>query len=493
MSQINLNVTDYGREAYELASEWYHGNGPVPIPNLTESQYADQGLKDYSVLFQERAENGKNNQSIRFSSKSTLKYISIQMTPIIAAIQHGFSDSKILDLMLHHKVEPDHFRSMTCDETEPLFKAHSGKDFNLQDLYNSLIKALNSKPKGRSLLNNAYESNNYNEEMTIAFLQSDDSSYWNSTRLQKVANIIAENGGYTVPHYTAFNEFIEQVSSTSCFPENSALEFLRRSGMFNEDLIRKRSASYGMWETTLKRLLIDRPMALQLFLACGNATDRNDQAVIRRALKSISIDSYDSTINPAYAIQRLKDVLVDCAIDDIFNSDVFKLNLMSLDRTEDFLGMSAEDGDAAAYKLICNQNSELISRLAKEVLNVPLHQMGYSHFSCWRRLPLLTLMPQRLRPGTAESLVTHMLRAFDQFTYPDNGTEEKIEVDRNARAGLKDLVQVLACHHDFDYSYFHDLSSPHKKDLIMMGLDVKKLPGLTLQDLGDVFSHDMGL
>jgi hypothetical protein len=86
-----------------------------------------------------------------------------------------------------------------------------------------------------------------------------------------------------------------------------------------------------------------------------------------------------------------------------------------------------------------------------------------------------------------------MLKGFDQFTYPDNTTQEKIEVDQNARAGLKDLVQVLACHHDFDYSAFQDLSSTHKKDLIKMGLDVKKLPGLTLQDLGEAFSHDIGL
>jgi hypothetical protein len=493
MSQINLRVTDYGREAYEMAMEWYHGNGPVPIPNLTESQYAAQGLKDYSVFFQPPTDDNTCNQTIRFSSTSSLKYISIEMVPIISAIKSGFSDSKILDLMLHHNIKPGHFDDMSSDGDEILFHSDSGKRFNLQDIYNSLIKALNCKPSGRRLLDKTYDYNQYSDELFIALLQTDDPKYWNSTRLQTLVDGIAENDYNTEPHYTVFNELSDQVSSTSCFPENSALEFLRRSGMFNQDLICKRSANYGMWETTLKRLLIDKPMALQLFLACGNATDLNDQTLIRRALKSISMDSYDASINPAYALHRLKDVLVDCAIDDIFDSDVLKLNLMSLERTQDFDGMSSLDGDAAGYDPICNQNTDLISRLAQEVMRVPLHQMGYSHFGCWRRLPLLNLMPQHLAPGTAEALVIHMLKGFDQFTYPDNTTQEKIEVDQNARAGLKDLVQVLACHHDFDYSAFQDLSSTHKKDLIKMGLDVKKLPGLTLQDLGEAFSHDIGL
>lgn len=493
MSQINLSVTDYGREAYEMASEWYYGNGPVPIPNLTESQYAAQGLNDYSVFFQPPTDNNTSNQTMRFSSTSAIKYISIEMVPIITAIKAGFSDSKILELMLHHNIKPEHFDDMSSDGDEILFRSESGKDFNLQDIYNALIKALNCKPSGRRLLDKAYNYNQYSDELFIALLQTDDPKYWNNTRVQTLADAITQNDDNSEPHYTAFNELNDQVTSRSCFPENSALEYLRRSGMLNPDLIRKRSANYGMWETTLKRLVINKPMALQLFLACGNATDLNDQALIRRALKSISMDSYDSSMHPAYALQRLKDVLVDCAIDDIFDSDVFKLNLMSLERTQDFYGMRGTDGDAAEYEPICAQNDELISRLAHEVMRVPLHQMGYSHFGCWRRLPLLNLMPQRLAPGTAEALVMHMLNGFDQFTYPGNVLQEKKEVDQNARAGLKDLVQVLACHHDFDYSYFQDLSSTHKKDLIKMGLDVKKLPGLTLQDLGEAFSHDIGL
>lgn len=493
MSQINLNLTDYGREAYEMASEWYHGNGPVPIPNLTESQYAAQGLPDYSIFFQEPTNNNTSNQSIWFSSKSSLKYISIEMVPIISAIKEGFSDSKLLDLILHHNIKPAHFDDMSSDGNEILFQSDSGKDFNLQDIYNSLIKALNCKPSGRRLLDECYDYNAYSDELFIALLQADDPKYWNNTRLQTLADGIAENDYNTEPHYTVFNDLSDQVSSTSCFPENSALEYLRRSGMLNLDLIRKRSANYGMWETTLKRLLIAKPMALQLFLACANATNRNEQALIRRAIKSISMDSYDASIHPAYALQRLKDVLVDSAIEDIFNSDVLKLNLMSLERAQDFYCMSDLDGDAAAYETICTQNTDLISRLAQEVMPVPLDQMGYSHFGCWRRLPLLNLKPQRLSPGTAEALVIHMLKGFDQFTYSGNTTQEKIEVDKNSRAGLKDLVQVIACHHDFDYSYFQDLSSTHKKDLIKMGLDVKKLPGLTLQDLGEAFSHDIGL
>jgi hypothetical protein len=493
MSQINLKLTDYGREAYEMALEWYHGNGPVPIPNLTEAQYAAQGLNDYSVFFQPPTQGRTNNQTIKFSKDSTLRNISIEMVPVIAAIKEGFSDSKINDLINHHKVKAGHFSGMSADQEKPLFKSLSGKDYHIQDIYNSIIKALNCKPSGRTLLAEIYDSDHYNHELHIAFLNTDDENYWNVTRLQNLADDISQNDYNAVPHYTVFNEFSDEVSSLGCFPENSPLEFLRRSGMLNEDLIRKRSANYGMWETTLKRMVIDRPMALQLFLACGNATDLNDQALIRRALKSITMDSYDSSINPAYALHRLKDVLVDCKIDDIFESDVLKLNLMSLERTQDFDDSNALDGDAAGYESICNQNTGLVSRLSREIISVPLHKMGYSHFGCWRRLPLLNLMPQRLSQGTAEALIIHMLKGFDQFTYPDNTTEEKIEVDNNARAGLKDMVQIIACYHDVDYSYFQDLSSTHKKDLIKMGLDVKKMPGLTLQDLGEAFSHDIGL
>jgi hypothetical protein len=493
MSQINLKLTDYGREAYEMALEWYHGNGPVPIPNLTEAQYAAQGMKDYSVFFQPPTKDNTSNQSINFSKDSELDYISIEIVPILAAIKHGFSDSKILELLLHHNVKYDHFDEMEADGKGPLFTLDSGKVFHVQDIYNTLVKALNCKPAGRPLLDEMCSGNQYHGESLIALLQADDPKYWSNTRIQSLADAVAANNTHLQPNYDSFSQLIDQLSSTSSFPENSALEFLRRSGMLNQDLIRKRSANYDMWETALKCLLIDRPMALKLFLACGNATDLNDQALIRRALKSMSMDSYDASIHPAYAMQRLKDVLVDCRIDDIFNSDVLKLNLMSLERPQDFEGMSSLDGDAAAYEPVCVQNDELIGRLAQEVMRVPLHQIGYSHFGCFRRLPLLNLMPQRLAPGTAEALVTHLLKGFEQFTYPDNETEEKKEVDKNARAGLKDLVQVLGCHHDFDYSYFQDLSSSHKKDLIKMGLEAKRLPGLTLNDLGEAFSHDIGL
>jgi hypothetical protein len=491
MSQINLKLTDYGQEAYEMALEWYLGNGPAPIPRLTEDQCAAQGLPDYSVFFQPQTDNGTANQSISFGKDKVIEHLSIEMAPVIAAIRIGFSDRKIFEIMQHHNVTAKHFSEMSSTTSEQIFSSYSGKSFHLHDIFISIIKALNSSPAGRQILDGASNTSYYNSELYIGLLHTDDSKYWNNTRIQNLADSIASNDYNAIPHYTGFNELSDSLESTSCFPENSALEYLRRSGMLNEDVIRKRSANYGMWETTLARLAVDRPTALNLFLACANGTISSEKDVIRRALKSMSMDSYDATgLAPSYCLERLKNVFLDSTLGDVCDSYVLRLNLMAVDRPQDFDGSS---GGPAGYETICAQNSGLISRLTDEVLNVPIDQLGYSHFSCWRRLPHLNLLPQRVPKGSPESLVLHMLKGFDQFTYPDNETEEKTEVDRNARAGLKDLVQVLACHHDFDYSYFQDLSSSHKKDLIKMGLDVKKLPGLTLRDLGEAFSHDIGL
>ncbi|WP_338924872.1 hypothetical protein V0M98_35215 (plasmid) [Pseudomonas silesiensis] len=491
MSQINLNLTNYGQEAYNMAYEWYMGNGPVPIPRLTEEECAAQGLPDYSVLFQPLTDNNTANQTIGFGKGKTIMHLSIELAPVIAAIKLGFSDRKILEMMLHHNIKSAHFSEMSATTLEPIFQSVGGKDFYLHDVYISIVKALSLNPAGRGILDEASRSADYNADLHVGLLHADDQKYWNATRIKDLADSISGNDYNATPHYTGFNELSDSLASISCFPENSALEYLRRSGMLNEDVISKRSANYGMWETTLARLVIDKPTALKLFLACANSTIPNEKVIIRRALKSITMDSYDATnLSPSYCLERLQDIFVDSTLEDVFHSDVLRLNLMAVDRPQDFDGSS---GGAAGYERICAQNSELINRLTKEVMAVPENELGYSHFSCWRRLPQIDLMPQRLQKGDPEALVIHMLDGFDRFTYPDNETEEKTEIDKLARAGLKDLVQVLACHHDFDYSYFQDLSSTHKKDLIKMGLDVKKLPGLTLQDLGEAFSHDMGL
>lgn len=70
---------------------------------------------------------------------------------------------------------------------------------------------------------------------------------------------------------------------------------------------------------------------------------------------------------------------------------------------------------------------------------------------------------------------------------------EKREVDSSARAGLTNMIQVIACHHDFDYSAFEDLPFDQKKDLVSYGLNGSKFKNISTPELGEIFTQELGL
>lgn len=99
--------------------------------------------------------------------------------------------------------------------------------------------------------------------------------------------------------------------------------------MLSSDIIKKQSANHAMWEVVYGKLIRDQDAGREILLSCGNSTNPDDQAVIRSALKSISMDSKSINGNPSWGLELLADIFVDSKFEDILQSDVLKLNLLT--------------------------------------------------------------------------------------------------------------------------------------------------------------------
>jgi hypothetical protein len=176
----------------------------------------------------------------------------------------------------------------------------------------------------------------------------------------------------------------------------------------------------------------------------------------------------------------------------VHESAILLLNIVPEDDAESML---ASVHHLPSYQKLFINPELILAKIAKEIMEIPAGDLGFSQLSAFRKMSCFQFPVQQIQGFTPEVLVNHVLDGLASYCTPNHvaGQSNKPGLDRDAQNGLKSLVQMLTLSHTFDCNQFADRSLGEKRLLIDGGINIKDMKGLSLPELGQLFSQDLNL
>jgi hypothetical protein len=289
------------------------------------------------------------------------------------------------------------------------------------------------------------------------------------------------------------------------FPNQSAVEFLRKSGALDGDYLNGKYTIPYFWENILRGAYAqtDRCMGCRTILNTAFETmEKTEPGLTHRVLRSLDFSRLEDAHldqNLVRGIFRLARAAQD------FDSMLLKLGLLQTATLQDFSSeklalssiLTTQVLDAALGQMdVFIQNAELVvQQFFVEIISLPDDtHIGLNAFTCLSLLSNLQLPEQIWDIDTAVSAMNRLLPALAQFhTELDDSRSVQVYKSRQAIKGLRQFNNTFLKHWGLDASIFVNVSQKSQEVLALSDFDLKSLENVSEGTLRKRMEMDLGL
>jgi hypothetical protein len=444
-----------------------------------------QGFQQYGSDYAPDFPEMHNFRYVNLDEGGICKLPAAKWVPAVTAVMVGMSPPVVGRLLQHYGVQPDEFKQIYYNRTW----AAPGED--VPEGYN-LAKGLLEGFEAVQLHHYAM-GQELNSVVQFALLNSQIKENWTITKIQALSR--AFDQGTTTPEdfFDLENtELFVNSSNVPTFPNGSMIDFIARSGLLTPEVARKKLFRHEAWETMFVDWhTLNNDRWLPVFEFCIKNLAGEPRKALIRALHSLIPNDVTDNQSVGYVYQELMDKTEEWGISDIGHSVVMKLNYLPTVPVPNKLHIK----DTHSFDELLSAPQSILGQVVEEVMDVGADEFALAHFCAFKQIENLGLHKQDLSGFDPNRFTLKVMQAYEAFSTPVGvyANEGKLELDKMARDGAKALVLMILREHDFDHTVFKHLQSRSIAILASAGLDKTRLPKMTLQDLGSVFSEDMGL
>jgi hypothetical protein len=476
-----------GIELLAAAIGWYESNGAVPMPN--------KGILDGTRvnLSMFHMDDVYDLEDLSSDDNHGIASVPGNLIPFLAGISLGFDSITLATIIKEHSIDLEqindpHFQ----DAGETIIQLYEQERITASPTQINIefFKAFAADPELCEILHDKV-SNDPGSMECIGLMHTDESDLWPVARIEEHARLIMTPTKRVVKSvFVSFDFVSSRPERIAELPNQSPIDFLKRSGMLSEAVLRKQTGFFSFWEDLLYVATNDQPFQADVLKAFTQVTDKETVDLLIRGLLSTTSETFESTIDAELVHSLLSEIFANApAFSPVLNSVIFKLNLLplqdELDETETF-----EEGDF--YDELVNNQQTLVSRVAKELLARPAEHLGYGDYAVLTKLTNMNL-PAQVIDFEPERLVNHILDSIKSFKTPNEVTcEAKQGVDGSAMHSLAVMAKLLTRDHEFDFSQFNHHDDDSKVALIKAGFNID-LKSLGRKGRGQVLEDGMGL
>jgi hypothetical protein len=485
---MQMTVDDVtGEDLMEAALAWYQADKTARFP----VEGTMPGAKFDASLFYRSGD----NYLLEGDQGSSIANISGTLFPLFAGISLGFSTPEILNIVLMHDISLEDVTMLGFqgEPETPIKTVVPGHPFlTHQKVAAEVVKAYASHEALLQELESYLDGSPGEEILAGTMCLNEHPELWPASRISAHADLVMKPDDDQVPGiFRDYRQVASSLKYRDDLPNRSPLDFLHRSGLLTEAVIRNQTGLFDMWEDLVFQEDFDGETSKLVLKALAQSTDKTIIKSAVRGLISINADFSSNDPVPEKMLNTLTTFFGDVpAFAPVINSIVLKINLLATDECRD--GISKIPIYQKLHDDLLQNQETLGARVAQELLARPANEIGFSEYEVFQKLRLLDL-PEQIIDFPREDLINHILDSISTFISPGTNCLTKKEVDQTAIECVSQMIKFLGNPRTLDYTKFEARSEDEKLRLIQSGLDTKRFKGLSRRILGKALENDLGM
>jgi hypothetical protein len=485
-------------DLYRLAQRWFIEN---PGQQLDLNDWFDQIYKTNSVM----------KDKVIYAGNHKVKNAANAVVPVLAAISLGMTSRDLATVIKHHKICLEHISDCIFEINDtPPFPAHPDDAHHLSldawRVTSEVIKAMSQDPELYEVM--AVEARDYEDypDLQVARLLCDNADFWpaSSVRRSLAAKACGSPQISSIqPGFTDVYSFSTTNADFDQFSDEQIMTLLERSG----HLCLGVTPENGFWCSTDQAffnnlfLMLDSddvPKNFTRIVQAINAVEDPDKiALIATKLTEILPHiPYERNDDGLKALSLMEKHLDQGKYGVITKNVALRINLVPVDTASGlFLNFEGEPIPACFEEIVMN-NSTLLKLLSDEIAAIDPLSMGRGDFTAIRKAVKATRTPQETTGIDLPHLLKRVLLEFQAFQDKTHYTFSGATTPQYIEEALRDvtaLIRFASKQPGIDYGPFQELPSSLKALLASNGFDIRKLPGISRHDKGQVLSDGLGL
>jgi hypothetical protein len=464
---------------------WYQSNGAVTIPEtglLSGTRVCASVFHDIDHI------------NLKSGKRDGISSVPGNVYPVLAGISLGFDSLTLAKIIKEHSVGLEQLDDLDFDSRvttliQLLEKQHIHATPN--HIYIEVFKAFAADPDLRLTIHDFFASSQDIKEC-IGIMHTQERDLWPASRIEEHARLLMTPTDAMVDSgFAPFEKLAIRVTQASDLPNQNPIDFLKRSGMLSEAVLRKQTGFFSLWEDLLNASTVSKqPLQIEILKAFTQVQDKETLDLLIRGLRSMAHEMYDYDLEAEDVFDLLSEVFEGHPeLSEVPKNVVFKLGLLPLQWSIE--EPEKVDKTSFFYDLVNSQNT-LLSRVAHDLLARPAEHLGYGDYNVFTKLKNMKL-PAQVIDFNPERLVNHILDSINTYKTPNETTcEFKPGVDKWAMHNLDVMAKLLMRDHQFDYSKFNDRDEASKVALIKAGFDIN-LKTISRKARGHLLEDGMGL
>lgn len=474
-----------GIELLAAAIGWYQSNGAVTIPEAG----LIPGTKVRASTFHDI-----EHLNLRSDKGNGISSVPGNVYPVLAGIALGFDSVTLAKIIKDHEMTLEQLDDLGFDHRTTTLIRLFEKQYSPASpnhIYIEVIKAFAADPELRLTIH-PFFGNSQDVKECIGIMHTEERDLWPASRIEEHAKrLMKPTDAMVDSEFSPFENLSSRTTQASDLPNQNPIDFISRSGMLSEAVLRKQTGFFSLWEDLLNAATVSKqPLQLEILRTFTEVEDKETLDLLIRGLRSMATEMYDYVLDAEDVFDLLCDLFYGHpALSEVPNNIVFKLGLAPLQ-------WSIEEPEKVEktsffYDLVNNQQT-LLSRVANDLLARPAEHLGYADYNAFSKLKNMDLPPQVI-DFEPERLVNHILDSINTYKTPNKVTcELKLGVDKWATHNLEVMAKMLMREHQFDFSQFNHRDEASKVALIKAGFGIDRKT-ISRMARGIILEDEMGL
>ena len=417
-----------------------------------------------------------------------------RLIPAMAGVSLGMSTEALHDILMHHCALAEDLCLCTFVKLHDVQKPKKPSPLATWNATQALMRAFCLKKELIAQVMAGSERVYRSPEFNLALLTVPDPDLWPVTSSREHLKIDREGSGQTAIEMTSINAFKASDVDFCQFTDAQVLALLDRSG----NLCSGALAEHGFERCFFSHFFqgLDSNPNLKRILAAINAIELPVliEKMGRRIVDSVSNLPGESGSKGLLVLMGMLR-LDEAKYGHFLNSHILSLNIMP---NRLFLDSSslADSTTPAIFDGFYRAQDKVLLRLQNELMALATTDFRLQHFQALGRFSREFKHVQDLSEVDLQSLTIHCVEGLDVYwktTHIDRNGEENPHLTIVAYESTEPFLTYALKHFEPDAKRFEHLSPLIQRILADNGMDLRKLPGLTRKDRGEILCDQLGL
>jgi hypothetical protein len=429
--------------------------------------------------------------------------------PVLAAVSLGMPSEELAQVIKHHGLTFQQISDciFTCSDSPFQTDADEAKYLSIDTwrVTSEVVKAMSEAPSlSEGLAEEAKEYEDYSD-LDIARLLSSNEDFWPVTAVREIlAEKSAESSKIRSiqPVFTDIHSFSYTHADFDDFTDEQVFTLLERTGHLCPGTNRENGFSCSLSNAFFNNLFLladaDGHKNFQRMIHSMNAVKdpKKIDLITARLMESLTDYPFERDEYGIETLGLMEQYLDQRKYSAVINSMTIKLNLMPYDLSTGTFARLDSETWPPCFEDFIHSDSTIFKRLHDELIGLDPSTFRHSHFGAIRKAIQAVNSPQDITGIDMPQLLKTVLLALDAYGskthYTVVGSTTRKHVEQAAQ-DVCTLIRFASKQKDLDYSRFQDFPSAAKAHLASNGFDIRKLPGMSRRDKGQVLSDGLGL